>query len=37
MIRAMFQDLSFNKEVVKAILQQWKEYVKFRKKRADVL
>ncbi|KAG2809230.1 hypothetical protein PC111_g16142 [Phytophthora cactorum] len=37
MIRAMFRDLSFNKEVVKAILQQWKEYVKFRKKRADVL
>ncbi|KAG3009240.1 hypothetical protein PC121_g16607 [Phytophthora cactorum] len=37
MIRAMFRDPSFNKEVVKAILQQWKEYIKFRKQRADVL
>ncbi|KAG2790153.1 hypothetical protein PC116_g22887 [Phytophthora cactorum] len=33
----MFRDPSFNKEVVKAILQQWKEYIKFRKQRADVL
>ncbi|KAG6942992.1 hypothetical protein JG687_00018734, partial [Phytophthora cactorum] len=37
MIRTMFRDPSFNKEVVKAILQQWKEYTKFRKQRADVL
>ncbi|KAG3149445.1 hypothetical protein PC128_g23413 [Phytophthora cactorum] len=37
MIRAMFRDPSFNKEVVKAILQQWKDYIKFRKQRADVL
>ncbi|KAG3230896.1 hypothetical protein PI124_g24007 [Phytophthora idaei] len=33
----MFRDPSFNKEVVKAILQQLKEYIKFRKQRADVL
>ncbi|KAG3232753.1 hypothetical protein PI124_g22168 [Phytophthora idaei] len=37
MVRAMFRDPSFNKKVVKAILQQWKEYIKFRKQRADVL
>ncbi|KAG2759919.1 hypothetical protein Pcac1_g28113 [Phytophthora cactorum] len=37
MVRTMFRDPSFNKEVVKAILQQWKEYTKFRKQRADVL
>ncbi|KAG3160703.1 hypothetical protein PC128_g20987 [Phytophthora cactorum] len=37
MIRAMFRDPSFNKEVVKAILQQWKEYIECRKQRADVL
>ncbi|KAG6941877.1 hypothetical protein JG688_00018426, partial [Phytophthora aleatoria] len=37
MFRAMFRDPSFNKEVVKAILQQWKVYIKFRKQRADVL
>ncbi|KAG3076155.1 hypothetical protein PI125_g21581 [Phytophthora idaei] len=37
MFRAMFRDPSFNKEVVKAILQQWKVYIKFRKHRADVL
>ncbi|KAG3231140.1 hypothetical protein PI124_g23766 [Phytophthora idaei] len=33
----MFRDPSFNKKVVKAILQQLKEYIKFRKQRADVL
>ncbi|KAF1777340.1 hypothetical protein GQ600_11774 [Phytophthora cactorum] len=37
MIRTMFRDPSFNKEIVKAILQQWKEYVKFRKQRANLL
>ncbi|KAG2846516.1 hypothetical protein PC113_g17962 [Phytophthora cactorum] len=37
MIRAMFRDPSFNKEVVKAILQQWKMYIQIRKQRADVL
>ncbi|KAG3050947.1 hypothetical protein PI125_g26368 [Phytophthora idaei] len=37
MVRAMFRDPSFNKKVVKAILQQLKEYIKFRKQRADVL
>ncbi|KAG2992686.1 hypothetical protein PC121_g21359 [Phytophthora cactorum] len=33
----MFRDPSFNKEIVKVILQQWKEYVKFRKQRANLL
>ncbi|KAG4045543.1 hypothetical protein PC123_g19055 [Phytophthora cactorum] len=33
----MFRDPSFNKEVVKAILQQWKMYIQIRKQRADVL
>ncbi|KAG3088206.1 hypothetical protein PI124_g17809 [Phytophthora idaei] len=37
MIRAVFRDPSFNKGVVKAILQQWKKYIQFRKQRADVL
>ncbi|KAG3005620.1 hypothetical protein PC121_g21803 [Phytophthora cactorum] len=37
MIRAMFRDPSFNEEVAKAILQQWKEYIKFRKQRTDML
>ncbi|KAG3246370.1 hypothetical protein PI124_g8911 [Phytophthora idaei] len=37
MIRVMFRDPSFNEEVAKAILQQWKEYIKFRKQRTDVL
>ncbi|KAG3128652.1 hypothetical protein PI124_g21031 [Phytophthora idaei] len=33
----MFRNLSFDKEVVKAILRQWKEYVTSRKQWVDVL
>ncbi|KAG3142449.1 hypothetical protein PC128_g24777 [Phytophthora cactorum] len=37
MTRAMFRNLSFDKEVAKVILRHWKEYVKSRKQWVDVL